>query len=238
VDVLPQHKKYIEERFARAQVSEEPFPHLCVRDVLPPELYRDMEAALPPAAEVTRALRRDRLRRWMRRAWRLPKPDPVYFYISGEAKAGHLDAYAPEWHRRFSGYVGLVETLLHERLRVQQPWHSGQRVFFFRPTGWAIPPHVHPRAELTNTLIYFPSPENTVEQGTLLYRPRPGATLQGTSGTAEYRSDQLEPAAIVPFLPNTLVTWVNTPEAVHGSIEIAGAAPRRYLYFVSTRAEH
>jgi hypothetical protein len=238
MNVLPQHKKYIEERFARAELSEEPFPHMRVRDVLPPEVYREMEAALPPPAEVKRALLRDRFRRWIKRAWRLPKPDPVYFYISNEAKAGHLDSYAAEWHRRFGGYVGLVERLLHERLRVQQPWHSGQRVFFFRPTGWAIPPHVHPRAELTNTLIYFPSSENTVEQGTLLYRARPGVTLKGESGTAEYGSDQLEPVTIVPYLPNTLVTWINTPGSVHSSIEIAGGAPRRYLYFVSVRAEH
>ena len=43
---------------------------------------------------------------------------------------------------------------------------------------------------------------------------------------------------IVPYLPNTLVAWVNTPEALHGSIEIAGGAPRRYLYFVSLRTDH
>jgi len=77
-----------------------------------------------------------------------------------------------------------------------------------------------------------------VEQGTLLYRPRPGAKLKPSRATAEYDSGELEPAAIIPYLPNTLISWVNTPAAVHGSIEIAGAPARRYLYFVSSRVPH
>ena len=236
--MLARHQDYIREKFSRAAVAEEPFPHLCIRDALPLELYREMEDALPARAEVRRALTRDRLRRWARRPWRWPDAGPVYFYVSADAMAGHLDGYAAEWHRRFGDYIALVETLLHERLRVQEPWVSGQRVFFFRPTGWAIPPHVHPRSEVTNTMIYFPSAQNLVEQGTLLYRPRPNAKLKRSSDTAEYDSAELEPATIIPYLRNTLISWVNTPDAVHGSIEIAGAPARRYLYFVSSRAPH
>jgi hypothetical protein len=236
--MLPTYRDYIREKFSRATMSEDPFPHLYIRDALPPELYREMETALPAASEVRGALRRDRLRRWARRPWRLPNPDPVYFYVSAEAKAGDLDAYSAEWHRRFGDTIALVETLLHERLRVQEPWVSGQRVFFFRPTGWAIPPHVHPRSEVTNTMIYFPSRENLPEQGTLLYRPRPNVELRPSPGAEQYDSGDLEPAAIIPYLPNTLISWVNTPGAVHGSTEIAGAPARRYLYFVSSRAPH
>ena len=127
--MLPNYRDYIREKFLRATMSEDPFPHLYIRDALPPELYREMETALPAASEVRGALRRDRLRRWARRPWRLPNPDPVYFYVSAEAKAGDLDAYSAEWHRRFGDTIALVETLLHERLRVQEPWVSGQRVF-------------------------------------------------------------------------------------------------------------
>src|SRR6185369_5194296 len=103
--MFPRYQDYIREKFSRAPVSEAPFPHLCIRDVLPAELYREMEEALPARAEVTRALTRDRLRRWARRPWRLPKPDPVYFYISGVAEAWQKDAYAAEWHRRFGDYI-------------------------------------------------------------------------------------------------------------------------------------
>jgi hypothetical protein len=236
--MLPKHQQYIRDKFARAAVALEPFPHLHIRDVLPPELYQEMEAALPPPREVKSAIRHDQLRRWVRRAWRRPRPDPVYFYVSAEAKAGHLDRYAPEWQRRFGDYLVLVENLLHERFRIQEPWLSGQRVFFFRPAGWAIQPHVHPSAELTNTMIYFPSAQNTVEQGTLLYRPRANGALAASQVTVEHKREELEPVAIIPFLPNTLISWINTPTAMHGSIEIAGGAQRRYLYFVSLRKDH
>jgi hypothetical protein len=40
-----------------------------------------------------------------------------------------------------------------------------------------------------------------VEQGTLLYRPRPDARLETSNGTAEYDSSQMEPAVIIPYLP-------------------------------------
>ena len=81
--MLPTYRDYIREKFSRATMSEDPFPHLYIRDALPPELYREMETALPAASEVRGALRRDRLRRWARRPWRLPNPDPGVFLCLG-----------------------------------------------------------------------------------------------------------------------------------------------------------
>ena len=238
--MLPRHEQYIKDKFAKAIPAPDPFPHLCIRDVLPPELYREMEDALPSTAEVKRSiLKASFMRKPPRRFWEMLRLAPAYFYISPNAKAGtKLDRYAADWHRQFGDYIALVEGLLHERLRVQEPWSSGQRVFFFRPAGWSIAPHVHSSVELTNTIIYFPTPQNTVEQGTLFYRPLAGVDLKPIATTVEYGRGSVEPAAIIPFLPNMLISWINSPASIHGSIEIAGGALRRYLYFISVQKGH
>ena len=122
--------------------------------------------------------------------WRVPKPDPVYFYLSSEAKAGHLDAYGPEWHRRFAGYVARGDsrasagaaTLGFGRARVLLPADG---------MGHSYPMCI--RAPLTNTLIYFPSDENTAEQGTLLYRRKSGLKLQDQERDRPIRQQALEP---------------------------------------------
>jgi hypothetical protein len=40
-------KSYVERRFAAAEIAADPFPHICIRDVLPISLYDDMSGALP-----------------------------------------------------------------------------------------------------------------------------------------------------------------------------------------------
>jgi hypothetical protein len=123
--------------------------------------------------------------------------------------------------------------LAHRSFNVDR-WTPGPRVVFFRRTGWDIKPHNHGPTELLNLLLYFPRDGNTVEQGTLLYRLRAGVKLNGHTTTQEFENEEIEPAAIVPYIPNTLLAWPNAQHTVHGSVEIAGAPARQYLYINSS----
>jgi hypothetical protein len=44
---LKKTKSYIDEKLAAAVVDSDPFPHIIVRDILPPELYQDLEFFWP-----------------------------------------------------------------------------------------------------------------------------------------------------------------------------------------------
>lgn len=44
---LGRAKSYIDEKLATAVIDSDPFPHVIIRDILPPELYQDLEFFWP-----------------------------------------------------------------------------------------------------------------------------------------------------------------------------------------------
>jgi hypothetical protein len=233
------YEGYIRARIAAAVVKTDPFQHMLIRDVLPPELYAELDAAQPSEDEwragaqrqYMRTRQRGRLRFWLTTPRR---PQTVHFHVWDQPDQTDFGDYSVPFHQKAGHYISAIETAVHAKLR-RQDWTPGQRVFFYRESGWAIDPHTHPAAELTNNILYFPSPENSSEQGTLFYRHKNGRPPQADD-TAEFRPQDLEVAAFIPYTPNTLISWINAPDSIHGSVEIAGAAARRYLYFVSLAA--
>jgi hypothetical protein len=107
----------------------------------------------------------------------------------------------------------------------------GQSLFCFRPAGWQIVPHTHSLDQLLQTMIYFPSEGFHAGQGTYLY---------GTPGLRRPSiADQVKAVVpfkatkrphLLPFAHNTLVSWINTPEAIHGTIDHSGDPSRRYVF--------
>jgi hypothetical protein len=222
------YESYIRARFAGAVVNTDPFPHLVIRDVLPADLYAEMEAAQPSEDEW-----RDAIRRRVGLAKRLKRKflGAKFELPAAQIPLSSEDSDFPErsvaWRERFGPYVDLIDNLMHAKFK-RQDWRPGQRIFFYRPQGWAIAPHTHSDIELTNSLLYFPSKDNITEQGTFLYR-HVGAEQE------HYDHSDVEVAAFIPYTRNTLLSWVNTPSSVHGSMETAHSAARRYLYFVGER---
>jgi hypothetical protein len=228
------YEGYIRERFAGAAVKDDPFPHIVIRDVLPPDLYAQMDAAQPSEAEWSRAVRRKSgwriSRHSMRRGLSLFRRDPAQIAISEERS--DFPSLSEIWRREFAPYLDLIDSLMHAKFK-RQDWRPGQRLFFYRPAGWAIVPHTHNETELTNSLLYFPAEDNITEQGTFLYR----YTGQDRPQHENFSHSDVEVAAFVPYTRNTLVSWINSPASVHGSMETAHSAARRYLYFVSERLD-
>jgi hypothetical protein len=234
--MLKAHEDWIMAKFSTAELETEPFPYIYIRDILPLSLYQEMAAATPSERMFRRAVTVDQIWRTLTtpriRFWR-PVETIAFFNVSDQGAPDRFTAYSRDWHKRFTGYIDLIEKQMHERLGTNVPWEPGQRVFFYRPVGWSIAPHTHPKSELTNAMIYFPTVHNMPEQGTLLYRPRPDRSLAASSGTDLFSRQDLEPTTIIPFLPNTLIAWINSAISVHGTVEVAHSAARRYLYFVS-----
>lgn len=229
----PDYARYIRDRFSAAAVNPDPFPHILIRDVLPADLYSSLDATQPTEREWRDGAQREYMRNRKRgrlRFWRTsPRlPQTVHFAMDDAPEASDFSPYSAPFNKKAGPYVSLLETEIHAKFR-RQDWRPGQRLFFYREPGWAIEPHTHSAAELTNSLLYFPSAENSSDQGTFFYRRK---TCE-PKDDAVFRPQDLEVSAFIPYTPNTLISWVNSPDSVHGSVEIAGAASRRYLYFVS-----
>jgi hypothetical protein len=81
-------------------------------------------------------------------------------------------------------------------------------------------------------MIYFPLRGSSRDQGTVLYRiknPFKVAAREFT-GTRRFDQDTVEQAVVLlPYEPNCLVSFINTPEAVHSTNPVEGP-PRRYIF--------
>ena len=107
----------------------------------------------------------------------------------------------------------------------------GQSLFCQRIDRWKIDPHTHNLPQIIQSMIYFPKPGSSEEQGTVLFRIKGQHTVPARefATTRTFAPDTIERASILPYKPNCLVSFINTPEAVHGTNQIAGPA-RRYIF--------
>jgi hypothetical protein len=247
------YERHIRERFAAAAVALEPFPHLVVRDVLPAGLYEEIEANCPSALECFVSTLRVQWRRSRPMLGvRLPRPyrtqqQAMISFRPGDLTTPPLGRYIDRWSR-YRPYFDLVDYLTIKAyepvtvayaaqlrragfIRQPQPLQIGQGIFTHRTETWRIPPHVHASAQIIQGMIYFPLPGSTPEQGTVLYRLKgrksvPGADLMRTF---EFAADEVEEAGLMPYHPNTLASFLNTPLSIHASPDVPGPA-RRYTF--------
>ena len=234
-------------------IRREPFPHLVIRNALPPALYLELESRWPGLQRIAGpgALENNR-------AYKLAAPqvlaDPdiaapwrefFAFHTSREFLRRVLDLWAGELavvHPALSGPLGTPLQSMSAGLR--RPGKRRNRAnrrtdivldcqFVVNSpvnrAGSVRGPHLDNPAKLFAALLYFRDPADAAGGGDLqLYRPRPGRR-PATAGARVDRGS-IELAAEIPYAPNTLVMWLNSPVAVHGvSPRAVTPIPRRYI---------
>lgn len=225
--------RYIERRFAGAEIRWQPFPHLLIEDVLPPELYAEMIQSLPHG-----------------KVWRLSQilaqEQPMFAIRPNNQTTPLLGRHAKVWKSRFQRYVDLVDALIVEKMRPAITVYlerlktegflkktptilPGQSVFCRRSHDWGIRPHVHDITQLTQAMIYFPGELSSLDQGTLLFSGSVEAKRADFFRTLVYPYAHVQGLTSIPFKENTLIAFLNTPKAVHGTSNVPGR-PRRYIF--------
>lgn len=242
--MTPEHEAYIRRRFAVAAVQNEPFPHLVIRDVLPPQVYEEMNADCPSQLRHVVASVLATGGRPLRRYWQ----QPMFALRPNNETTASLGSFARQWQNRYTPYIDLIDRLTIEAYRpaaeafmsqlrragfmtAPSKIHLGQSIFTHRTEWWQIPPHVHASAQIIQSMIYFPLPGSSPEQGTVLYRLKrpkhvPAAELMQTY---TFTAGEVERAGQMPYHPNTLASFLNTPLAIHASPDIPGPS-RRYTF--------
>jgi hypothetical protein len=107
----------------------------------------------------------------------------------------------------------------------------GQSLFCFRPPGWKIIPHTHGLTQVLQTMVYFPSDGFSANQGTYLYRRpwyRKTPIDKQIREVVPFRASKRP--TLAPFAHNALISWINTPRAIHGTVDRPGDPPRRYIF--------
>jgi hypothetical protein len=238
------HVEYMDRRFAEAMVVSKPYPHIYIRDVLPPMVYRAMCEALPREDYV----------------FSCPPNAPsdasrfIGLRSDSESTVGMTGTVSLPWHNTFLPYIDYVDSLVDQAfapaiaryydslIATGQMKHApahlspGQALFCFRPAGWQIEPHVHSLGQLIQTMIYFPSPGFLPDQGTYLYyhpwfQKRP-SLKELIDATVPFKPSWRKKLA--PFEHNTLLSFLNTPDSIHGTVDRSGDPVRRYTFTART----
>ncbi|HUC64004.1 MAG TPA: hypothetical protein VMA53_01170 [Stellaceae bacterium] len=225
--------RYIEGRIADATIIGRPYPYIYVREIFPAALYQAMTRDLPEPE-----------------AWENSGVAEPHFDIIGGNTSDGLETAAQMWRERYSGYIDLLNRLLAAKFSSQidavfgrygklglingtPEIFTGQSLFCQRPSGWQITPHAHNIAEVLQSLIYFPLTGSDTGLGTRLFETSLRAELsridiQHKDGS--FARERVWFFESVPYEPNALFTFLNSPIAVHSAEDTAHEPPRRYIF--------
>jgi hypothetical protein len=202
---------------AAARLEEEPFPHLVIDSLLPPESYDRLVKAIPPALFFEHLERNNQ---------ELMVPSDLAPLLSREVWAAFYSravsqALAPalitafQWplnelvHRHWPAYgsmaeAGITLNVLMSRILRRQP-------------GYVIKPHRDPRWAFLTCLVYLPSRKTTELFGTELCRVR--REREADSHDALWMEDaDVEVVKTVAGQPNTAVAFLNTTGAHRAAV--------------------
>jgi hypothetical protein len=230
----PAHESHIRGRFATVAVDSRPFPHMVIDQVLPPDMYAEIEALLPA-------------RQQWDAATRLGAPTIGVCHAAGQTTPG-LEPQAEALAR----YAPVVDLLNELTVQALAPWidrtatlllaeeiflsppsgQSGPALFCHRPNGWEIQPHAHNVVEAVQSMIYFPLPGSGDALGTDFFRPTFDRSFSKEEllRSTVFESWEIARSKAIAYRPNRLIAWHNSPCAVHGTRTIPGAPPRQYLF--------
>lgn len=211
----------------RATLHPEPFPHMVVEPLLPPDVYAGILDAVP--APVFFLGGRDE-------HWAVPSgvaplySRQVWAFIANKlagdilyrALNAKLEVVVRDYVRSFCpAFPADADVALHP---------SDGRIMLRRP-GYDLPPHRDPKWGFVTALMYLARPGDSEEFGTQLYRVRDDP--EAPSGSVHYpEPGQCELVKTVPFRPNSMLVFLNSVGA-HGAFIPADAQPptlERYLY--------
>lgn len=218
---------HVADAVRRAPLEHDPFPHLVVEPLLPPEVYEGVLDAVPP---------------------------PVFFLGGRDEHWAVPSGVAPLYSRQVWAFVAntLAGDILYRALNARlEPvvrdyvrsfcpglppdadvplYPSDGRIMLRRP-GYDLPPHRDPKWGFVTALMYLARAGDSEEFGTQLYRVKDDP--EAPSGSVHYPDPgQCELVRTVPFRQNSMLVFLNSVGA-HGAFIPADAQPptlERYLY--------
>ena len=203
----------------QTQVIEDPFPHLVVENLLPEKLYQHACSIWPASSEFAGGKNAQRhtlpVTYGCLEDTTLPKDQKVFWRIFGEVIVNRY--LKPKLADKFKPF-------LCQKLGLEESWnsfHPDRDTCNLRQDCLIIDrdcpnmlPHIDQLNMLAQIMIYFPEDDEHQEMGTVFYEGSPSTTpnnIYEVNNPADIRF-----AKKVPYRPNTLVVFIQSPTAWHG----------------------
>ena len=243
-------------RARRHDIVTEPFPHIVVEDALPADYYRQLAAEYPSFKSIAGEGPHGNNELYLRSAYEIPHmPDvsPAWreffayhisrdFYAEIVALFGdHIRAAHPAFEASLGRRLEELSVGIRPPGKAQDPEATTHDAKLDVQFGCNSPvlekssvrtAHVDSKYKLLASLLYFRQAGDDSAGGELeLYRYDPAAA-QFDKRHQLIRGD-FAVARTVPYRPNMLVMWVNSPRALHGvSPRHPTSIPRRYVNII------
>jgi hypothetical protein len=220
--------KHVRSVVAEAPVHTDPFPHLVLEPLLPPDAFRVLVDAVPPE-EFFEGEKHLDLRGigkatsvvplFSRIIWRSLRNDVIDTALA-PALAERLRPFARDLLRHSVG-----DELVEDALAL--PLHPHGLRLMLRRRGWTLRPHCDPRDQFISTLLYLAPPGEGDTYGTQLFRVLQENFVPGWANTY-YPEDEgvaCELAKTMPYRGNLCLSFLNLGGGAHGASVPEDAQP-------------
>ncbi len=226
-------KDHLLAKIADARIVPDPFPHVVIEQVFPPEFYQSIQDNLLSDDAYTPLVETGRVTENYNR-------NRLCFMGGGDATSA-ATPQALFWNELFAifmdrGFMGAwlrrFESVIRQRLTTDLPEVRGDKlmlypeVFLMRDkNSFLLTPHMDARKKAVTALFYLPRSDDRPSLGTSLYRIRNRADVS-EMGTQFARED-FDLVKTIPYRPNTMLAFANSSGAFHGLEPLAGVAGGR-----------
>jgi len=210
-------------------IREYPYPHIVVRNVFEPELYRRMMANILPA-ELMRPIIEERP------VGRGYSDKRFVFNLTPDKIAGLPERYAEFW-QEFSTWllaspmaVALFRKFgrhIHERFGDPQPGFYNEAYLVDDRMRYALGPHTDSPSKVITLVFYLPAGDAHPHLGTSIYAPRDPSFR--CRGGPHHPFDLFNRVMTLPYVPNTLFAFFKTDNSFHGVEPVRDPDYRRHL---------
>ena len=203
---------HVTKRLLETPRTEEPIPHIVVKDVFPDYFYELLEIYWPDYSLFDRKgdIRPDR--------FHMLEDDAKETWVQLVAKKIIPDVIVPQIMRIFKPEMDAQTKFIREsgKVNMRAPKPNLGRLMVREP-GFQFLPHVDPLPYIGTMLLYIPYPEQVESCGTILYKvsgPLPVA-FRSYKLFQDYGIKTQEVTKI-PYTPNTLFAFPNNRTSCHG----------------------
>jgi len=224
-------------QIANAPLREYPFPHILVRDVFEPALYRRMvENLLPPA--LMRPIKEER-------SVGKGYSDDRYVFTLSRDKVGALpQPYGAFWdeltHWLLDAPFAVTlfnkfGTFIHQRFGDPQPGFYNEALLVDDRVNYSLGPHSDTPSKVLTLLFYLPADDSHPHLGTSIYAPRDPSFR--CPGGPHYPFELFDRIVTMPYLPNTLFAFFKNDNSFHGVEPVRDRDYRRHLLLYDIRCD-
>ena len=238
---------------SRAQIDRDPYPHLVIENVLPEADYKALEETFPTVEYIAQSEQVENNRTYLASSERVladPRtPEPWRAFFEAHTQRSLFDSAMKLWQedierlhpdleKNFGKTLDHFEVAQRREGKGEADANRSADVVLDCQFGVNSPvtelsstrgPHVDSGAKLFSSLLYFRHEDDDSTGGEYeLYRlkdaPYPRSKMK------HIPERYIESVKRVPYRPNTLLTWINCGESIHGvTPRSVTNIPRRYV---------